>query len=55
MPWTRPARLGAGTAGAAMHLLATGVIYITFLPAYAVLSALIYYRLTAARTAAGLS
>jgi len=38
-----------------LHLLATGVIYITFLPAYAVLSALIYYRLTAARAAAGLS
>jgi hypothetical protein len=37
-----------------MHLLATGVISITFLPAYAVLSALIYYRLTAARAAAGL-
>jgi hypothetical protein len=37
------------------HLLATGVISITFLPAYAVLSALIYYRLTAARAAAGLS
>jgi len=38
-----------------MHLLATGVVSITFLPAYAVLSALIYYRLTAARAAAGLS
>ena len=36
-------------------LLANGVIGFMFIPATAVLSTLIYYRLTAARAAAGLS
>jgi hypothetical protein len=36
-------------------VLANGVLYILFIPAGAVLSTLIYYRLTAARAAAGLS
>jgi len=33
-------------------VLANGVLYIVFIPAAAVLSALIYYRLTAAEAAA---
>jgi hypothetical protein len=36
-------------------LLANGVVGCMFIPAFAVLSTLIYYRLTAARAAAGLS
>ncbi len=36
-------------------VLANGVLHILFIPAGAVLSTLIYYRLTAARAAAGLS
>ena len=54
--WTAPPGAAGSLADAPpLDNPLAGVIECTFIPAFAVLSTLIYYRLTAARAAAGLS